>query len=176
MSSLLFFKDFIYLFLERGRKRERGRETSMCGCLSSAPYWAPGPQTRSMCPDRESTVTLWFSVPCSIHWAIPARVITFFIIRFLQVRKLNLPKVKMDFQQRSASLPEVFSRSLAIPNNGTSRLTHCKWAKGISTPIPFPKLLAEKVNLDGGHLYAFWPIHKQLSKLNQMPFFVCKEK
>ena len=22
-------------------------ETSMCGCLSSAPYWGPGPQTQA---------------------------------------------------------------------------------------------------------------------------------
>ena len=40
------FKDFIYLFiLERGEGgRKRGRETSMCGCLSCAPYWGCGPQ------------------------------------------------------------------------------------------------------------------------------------
>ena len=36
-----------YLFLERveGREKKR-RETSMCGCLSCAPYWGPGPQPR----------------------------------------------------------------------------------------------------------------------------------
>ena len=28
-----FLKDFIYLFLERGEGRERGREISRCGCL-----------------------------------------------------------------------------------------------------------------------------------------------
>ena len=38
---------FIYLFLERGREGGgRKREKSMCGCLSSAPYWGPGPQPR----------------------------------------------------------------------------------------------------------------------------------
>ena len=45
-SSLAFFfgKDFIYLFiLERRREKERER-TSMCGCLSRALYWGPGPQ------------------------------------------------------------------------------------------------------------------------------------
>ena len=32
--SFLFFLDFIYLFLERGKGgRKKGRETSMCGCL-----------------------------------------------------------------------------------------------------------------------------------------------
>ena len=30
----------------------RGRVTSMCGYLSHAPHWGPGPQT-GMCPDRE---------------------------------------------------------------------------------------------------------------------------
>ena len=50
LSSLLFFfKDFIYLFLERGREGERGRETSMCGHLSCSPYWGPGLQPRHVC-------------------------------------------------------------------------------------------------------------------------------
>ena len=43
-----FFKDFICLFLERGEGKERGRETSSCGCLSSAPYWRPGLQPRHL--------------------------------------------------------------------------------------------------------------------------------
>ena len=48
MSELtqVFKKDFIYLFIfrERGREGEREGETSMCGCLSCAPHWGPGPQ------------------------------------------------------------------------------------------------------------------------------------
>ena len=49
-----FFKDFIYLLLERGEgRRKSGRETSMCDCLSHAPRGDlalnPG-----MCPDWES--------------------------------------------------------------------------------------------------------------------------
>ena len=43
---ILFFKDFIYLFLERGRETKRGGETSMCGCLSHVPFWGPDPQHR----------------------------------------------------------------------------------------------------------------------------------
>ena len=39
-----FFKDFIYLFLDRGEAWERGRETSMCGCLLNTPHQGPGPQ------------------------------------------------------------------------------------------------------------------------------------
>ena len=42
-----FLKEFIYLFRQRGREgRERGRETSMCGCLSHGPHWGLGPQPR----------------------------------------------------------------------------------------------------------------------------------
>ena len=37
----LFLKIF-YLFIFR-RGRERKTEMSLCGCLSSAPYWEPGP-------------------------------------------------------------------------------------------------------------------------------------
>ena len=41
-----FFKIFIYLFLERGEGRKRGRETSVCCCLLYNPYWGPGLQPR----------------------------------------------------------------------------------------------------------------------------------
>ena len=39
---------FIYFFREGGRERERGRETSVCGCLSCAPKWGPGLQPRQV--------------------------------------------------------------------------------------------------------------------------------
>ena len=43
----ILFLDFMYLFLETGKGgRKRRRETSMCGCLSHAPCWGPGPQSR----------------------------------------------------------------------------------------------------------------------------------
>ena len=53
--GLLFLKKKIYLFVfrERVREGERGRETSMCGCLSRAPNWGPGLQPRQ-CPEWES--------------------------------------------------------------------------------------------------------------------------
>ena len=38
-----FFLDFIYLLLQRGEGKERGRETSVCGCLLCTPYWGRGP-------------------------------------------------------------------------------------------------------------------------------------
>ena len=44
--SFIFLKILFIYFLERGRRRKRGGETSMCGCLSHAPYWGPGLQPR----------------------------------------------------------------------------------------------------------------------------------
>ena len=52
LSLLCFvFRDFIYLLLERGEERKKGRETSLCkrymiGCLSHAPNWGPGLQPK----------------------------------------------------------------------------------------------------------------------------------
>ena len=43
-APFLFFNILSIHFLERGEARKRGRETSMCGCLLSAPNWGPGPQ------------------------------------------------------------------------------------------------------------------------------------
>ena len=74
------FKDFIYLILERGAGKERGRETSMCGCFLLAPYWGPGLQSRHVPWLGIKLVTLWFAGPCSIHWAIPTRANYIFII------------------------------------------------------------------------------------------------
>ena len=76
-----FCKDFIYLFLERGEGREGGREKSICGCLSSAPYWGPGPQPRHAFWLGIEPVTFWFTGRCSTHWATPARA-SFFIYYF----------------------------------------------------------------------------------------------
>ena len=46
-SLFYFLKDFINLFLDREEGRERGTETSMCGCLLHAPHWGePGVQPR----------------------------------------------------------------------------------------------------------------------------------
>ena len=42
---IIFLKDFI--FRERGREGERGRETSMCGCLSHAPNWGTRSATQA---------------------------------------------------------------------------------------------------------------------------------
>ena len=73
-SSSFFKRFYLFIFTEVKRRGMRGRETSTCGCLSHAPHWGPGPQSRYV-PwlGIELVVTLWFTVRCSIHWATPAR-------------------------------------------------------------------------------------------------------
>ena len=77
LESDLFLKKkknlFIYLFLGRGEGREKGRETSMCGCLLHAPYWGSGLQPRHMSWLGIEPATLWSSGHHSVHWATPAR-------------------------------------------------------------------------------------------------------
>ena len=68
-----FFKDFIYLLLERGEGgRKRGRETSN-GCFSHALIGGPGPQPRHVPWLGIELVTFRFASCYSIHWATPAR-------------------------------------------------------------------------------------------------------
>ena len=74
---MYFFKKWFYLLIFREGKagRKRGRETSMCGCLWSTPYWGPGLQPRHVPWLGIELVTLWFTGWCSVHWATPARSI-----------------------------------------------------------------------------------------------------
>ena len=67
-------KKNLFIFRE-GEGKERGRETSMYGCLSHAPSWAPGLQPRHVPWLGMETVTLWYTDWCSIHWATPARAV-----------------------------------------------------------------------------------------------------
>ena len=45
-AQCLFLKILFFYFREGKGVRKRGRETSMCGCLSCAPCWGPGLQPR----------------------------------------------------------------------------------------------------------------------------------
>ena len=49
----LFFKDFIYLFIDRGEGKEKEREASKYGCFSCSPNLACNPR---MFPDWESNL------------------------------------------------------------------------------------------------------------------------
>ena len=46
MEVISFLKKILFISRERAREGERGRETSMCGCLLCAPYWGPGLRLR----------------------------------------------------------------------------------------------------------------------------------
>ena len=67
---------FIYFETEGKGGRKQGRETSVCSCLSCAPYWGPGLQPRHVPWLGIELVTLWLSGLCSIHWNIPARALS----------------------------------------------------------------------------------------------------
>ena len=51
---VLFFKDFIYLFLERGRKGETEGEKHQCVVASQVPPTGDLAHKPGMCPDWES--------------------------------------------------------------------------------------------------------------------------
>ena len=73
MYLALFYKDFIYFWREEKGGRKRGRETSVCSCLSCTPYWRPGLQPKYVPWLGIELATLWFTGRHSIHWATPAR-------------------------------------------------------------------------------------------------------
>ena len=77
LLPLIFFKYFIYLFLDRGKGgRKRGRETSMCGCLSHHPSWGPGPQPRHVPWLGIEPVTLWFTGQHLVYWTTLVKAAT----------------------------------------------------------------------------------------------------
>ena len=77
ISTTSFCKDFIYLFLEKGREGERKSEKPQCVVDSyvRAPYWGPGLQTRYVPWLGIEPVILCFTVQHSTHWATPANAI-----------------------------------------------------------------------------------------------------
>ena len=88
-----FFKDFIYLFLEREEGREKEKERYI-GCLLHAPHWGPGPQRRYVPWLGIKLATFWFTGQHSITWATPARAQNNFLKTILQtlcscIRKLS---------------------------------------------------------------------------------------
>ena len=82
---------FVYLFiylkiLFTCFQRKRGRETSVCGCLSHTSYWRPGPQPRHVPWLGIKPATLWFACWCSILWPTPARADLLMIAILTRVR------------------------------------------------------------------------------------------
>ena len=75
-----FFKDFIYLFYERGEWKEKEKERNMCGCPPHDPTWEPGLQPRHVPWPGSEPATFQCSGRCSIHWATPARTRLYYLI------------------------------------------------------------------------------------------------
>ena len=73
LHTPMFIFLIFYLFLEGKEGKEKERESSVCGCLSHAPYWGPGLQPRHVPWPEIEVVTLWITGLHSIHWATPAR-------------------------------------------------------------------------------------------------------
>ena len=71
---IVFFKDLIYLFLDRGkgRDKERGRNLNMWLSLTY-PNYRPGPKPRHVHWLGIEPVTLWCTGQCSIHWSTLVR-------------------------------------------------------------------------------------------------------
>ena len=75
-TFFLFYKDFIYLLVGRGRKR--GRETLMCedtsiGCLLHATIWGPGRRPRPVPWLGTEPAAFLFTGRRSVCWATAAR-------------------------------------------------------------------------------------------------------
>ena len=45
-EGFFFLRFYLFIFREGTGGRKRGKEISVCGCLSRAPYWGPGLQPR----------------------------------------------------------------------------------------------------------------------------------
>ena len=75
-NNILFFKDFIYLFLERGKGREKERQRNINVWLPlSCPLLGTWPKTQECVQTWIEPLPLWFTGQHPIHWAIPAKVV-----------------------------------------------------------------------------------------------------
>ena len=83
LCILFYFFKILFIYFREGKGgRTRGRETSMCSCLSCAPCWGPGLQPRHVPRLGIELAMLWFTGQHSIHWATPARAGYVFYYKF----------------------------------------------------------------------------------------------
>ena len=82
IPAFLFFRDFIYLFLEVGREGERKGEKHQGVVASRAPPTRDLACNPGMCPRLGiKPATLWFTGQHSVHWATQARTDSCFSCR-----------------------------------------------------------------------------------------------
>ena len=74
---LVIFKDFIHLFLERGREREERKRNINVWLPLVCPLPGTWPKTQACALTGIKLAALWFAGWHSIHWATPARAIFF---------------------------------------------------------------------------------------------------
>ena len=67
MNPYMYAVLFIYLFLEGKGERKRGRETSVCGCLSKWPPLGTWPATQACALTGNRTGNPLVCSPCSIQ-------------------------------------------------------------------------------------------------------------
>ena len=101
---VLFFKDFIILFSDRGGGREKDweRNISVWLPLMLTP-WRPGLQARHVPWLGNELATLWFVSWCSIYWATPTRA--YFLKLLFKYSFLHFPPATPPWPPISTSHP-----------------------------------------------------------------------
>ena len=79
--TIVCIKDFIYLFLGRGERREK--KINVLQPFTRPPHWGPGLKPRHVPWLGIKPTTIWFVGWHSIHWAIPARALNTFFLKIV---------------------------------------------------------------------------------------------
>ena len=113
LTDLFFLRSYLFIFREGKGRRKRGRETSMCGCLSHAPYWGSGlqpshvPETGSQTSDPlvhrpalnplSHTSQGWWSFSCGMskhcHYCLPLWLLRTIELILDPPRKLRITSI-----------------------------------------------------------------------------------
>ena len=102
--SFCFSLFYLFIFIEGKGETKTRRETSLCGCLSPAPYWGPDQQPRHVPWLGMKPMTLWFTGRYLIHWTTAARdrMVVILIAEAIQPH-LTMRDMDMDFVKVSRS-------------------------------------------------------------------------
>ena len=84
-----FLRFCLFIFREGKRGRKRGKEISVCGCLSHALHRGLGPQPRHVPWLEIEQATSWFAGWHSVHLATPSKANILFLICWGNFNSLN---------------------------------------------------------------------------------------